>query len=169
MRATNYLLVLFLLLLSSCDNSSNHFFLGGENGKCNIIDTSTFLGRINNNWPTRNPNSIADAVRLLDSVADDNLRCGVIKMRDEDLYYTLGLKIRNNWVRQGTVSIKDQLFNKLKLSSVDYSSGLIIDIYRQVLMNEKIDLVEHFSKSRNDSSWKSVKNELMKIQTELME
>jgi hypothetical protein len=170
MRASNYFLILFSILsLSSCNNNNNRFFLGAENAKCNLIDTNIFVHTINNNWPTRKPNSIADAVKLLDSVADDNLRCGIIKIRDEDLYFNLGLKIRNNWVRQGTENIKNQLFNKLRLSSVDYSSGLIIDIYRQMLTNKKINLVEHFSKSKNDSSWQTVKNELIKIQTELTE
>jgi len=100
-------------------------------------------------------------------MADDNFKCAIIKITDNDLYFSLGLKIRNDWVRHGTANINNQLFDRLKLSSVDYSSGLIIDIYRQLLTNKKIDLVKHFSEEKNDSTWQTKRNELTKIQKEL--
>lgn|SRR6185369_2011966 len=166
MRVSKYFLIFYTTILLSCNNTLPPFFLG-ENTKCEHIDTNSFLLRIRSNWPTRKPNSIADGVKLLDSMADDNFKCAIIKITDNDLYFSLGLKIRNDWVRHGTANINNQLFDRLKLSSVDYSSGLIIDIYRQLLTNKKIDLVKHFSEEKNDSTWQTKRNELTKIQKEL--
>lgn len=164
MRASKYFVVFYILILVSCNNNNeNHFYLG-KRTKCETIDTNIFFARMKTNWPTRKPISVADAVRLLDSVADDNFKCTIVKITNENLYFNLGLKIRNEWVRNGTSNIKDQLFNKLKLSSTDYSSSLIIDIYRQLLTHKKIDLVNHYAKS---ISSQNVQNELIKIQEAL--
>jgi hypothetical protein len=165
MRIAKYFLVFYILILS-CSNNTPHFFLG-ENTKCDALDTNSFFERIKKHWPTQKPNSIADAVKLLDAMADDNFKCGIIQIKDEDLYFTLGLKIRNDWVKHGTDNIKNQFFHKLKLSNTEYSSGLIIDIYRQLLTSKKVDLVERYSREKNDSSWQTARNELLKIQKEL--
>jgi hypothetical protein len=166
MRVIRYFLIFCIIILLSCTNSNPNFFLG-ENPKCEPLDSSVFFERINKHWPTLKPNSIADAVKLLDGMADKNFKCGIIQISDENLYFTLGLKIRNDWVRHGTDSIKNQFFHKLRLSNVDYSSGLIIDIYRQLLTNKKVDLIERYSKETKDSSWQTTRHELMKIQKEL--
>jgi hypothetical protein len=158
--------IISLLLLLSCRQGS-HFFIG-DMSKCNLLDTISFANRLKNDWPSRKPSSVADAVNLLDSMADENFKCMILRQSDDFFYFNLGLKVRNDWVRHGTGKLKDQLFNNCKLSSIDYSSGFIIEIYREVLRNRKVDLVAYFSNNKNNKHWPQLKTELVRIQNELL-
>ena len=138
-----------------------------NNLQCDSINHEKFFTSINKNWPIRKPYSIVDAVKLLDTIADENFKCTLVKMSDIDLYFNLGLKIRNEWVRHGTDSINNELFYKLKLDNIDYSSGLIIAIFRDYLLN-RLELAKTYSKRTNDTYEKEIKKQLMKIQTDLL-
>lgn len=159
-------LIFILIVFSYCN--SNETVNVKKQVVCDSVDTTKFLSLIKNNWPLRKPNSIQDAVRLLDSMADENFHCAIITFKDVDLYFNLGLNIRNDWVRLGTDSIRNQFYNKLKLINIDYTSGLIIDIYRQLLINKNVNLVDKYLLDKNqDSSFETREKEFKIIQREL--
>ena len=162
----NYLLVLFLAIFTCCN--SNRSIKVIDVKKCGLVDTTMFIKKIKEVSTARKPNSITDAIQLLDSLADDNFRCAIITFNETDLYFNLGLVIRNQWVRNGTKSIRNQLFDKLKLGYIDYSSGLILDIYKQCLINKNVDLVKMYLKDDTDSLFKMRESELKTIQKELL-
>jgi hypothetical protein len=166
MTVKNLIFLFCALMFLACrDHKPSFFFEQKKN--CDLVDTNSFVLRIKNNWPARKPNSIADAIKLLDLMADKNFKCAIIQISDENLYFNLGLKIRNDWVRQGDHNIKNEFFSKLNLSNPEYSSGLIIDIYRQLLISKKVDLVKFFSGIKNYTFSSTVTNELKEIQSEL--
>jgi hypothetical protein len=157
------ILIVCVVIMFSCNNKPT--VNGGL--QCSNIDTAKFISTMNKNWPYRKPKSVVDAIRLLDSLSDENFNCVILKFHDEDLYFNLGLRIRNNWVRNGTDSLKSQLFSKIGLRHIDYSSGLIIDIYRKTLLNDVDDLAVTYKSESGDSI--STKKELLNIQKELTE
>ena len=165
MKLPKYFLLCFLVLFACCNsNESRKVF---ESEKCDAIDTIMFNKKQQSISKSRKPNSVTDAVKLLDSLADDNFRCAVLKIKEEDLYFNLGLNIRNEWIRHGTDSIRNQLFYKLRVTSVDYTSGLIIDIYKQYLTNKDVDLAKKYLKDNTDSSYAMREKEFKAIQKEL--
>ena len=156
------------LTFDACHDQKHVMFFGKTNDQCLHIDTSAFIESINSQWPARKPNSISDAVKLLDTLADNNFRCSILKMDEEDLYFTIGIRIRNDWVRHGTNTLRKELFEDLELGGPDYTSGLITDIYKQCLLNETIDLVAHYEKFLNDTSKTRIET-LKRIEKELYE
>jgi len=154
-----------MILFSNCN--SNKSIKLDDSVKCDFIDTDKFEKVEKKISASRKPNSISDAIRLLDSLADDNFRCAIIKYSDKDLYFSLGLLIRNQWVRHGTDSIRYQLFYKLRLSHIDYTSGLILDIYKQCLINKDVDLAKRYLKDNTDSLFTMKEKEFKTIQKDL--
>jgi len=162
----NCLLFLYLVLYTCCNSNKTIKIIDSK--KCEIVDTAMFVKKIEEVSTARKPNSITDAIQLLDSLADDNFRCAIITFNENDLYFNLGLVIRNQWVRNGTESIRSQLFDKLRLSHIDYTSGLILDIYKECMNNKNIDLVKKYLRGNTDSLFKIKESELKAIQKELI-
>ena len=148
-----------MTIFFSCTNINHRKF---DPLTCSSIDTVRYNSIIRNHWPSRKPASVLEAVKLLDSIADNNFRCGIVRFSEEDLHFSLGLKIRNDWIRHGDISLKNQLFSKLKLSHIDESSGFILVVYKTVLRNMSDSL---FAKWSNHPRLN--KEELLKIKGQM--
>jgi hypothetical protein len=155
------IIAVLLSVLSSCKESK-----GLDVYSCNSIDPPEFYSHLNQRWPGRKPRSVVDAIKLLDSISDKSIRCGIIKLGNGDLYFSLGLKIRNDWVNNGTTEFKDQLFNRLRFQQPEYTSGFIIEIYRQLLLNKSDSLLQVYLENTNDTLINR-KKELLQIQQDI--
>jgi hypothetical protein len=133
---------------------------------CQKIDTIKFFSLINNKWPERKPVSVVDAIKLMDSTADDNFKCAIIKMEETELQFNLGQKIRNVWVRHGDQRFKNQLFLTLNLKNADQSSAFVIELYHQLLIGKINEWIEKDVINKIDIS-KEGKEELLKIRKDL--
>ncbi len=165
MKLIKYFLFFSFVMFTCCNSERSIKVVDSK--KCDFVDTVMFKNKMKEISLSRKPESITDAVQLLDSLADDNFRCAIITFNENEYYFNLGLGIRNHWVRHGTESIKYQLFEKLRLTHMDYTSGLILDIYKQCLINKDVDLVKRYLKDNTDSLFKMKEKELKVIQSEL--
>ena len=138
-----FFLVGSLLLTSGCKHGSKKIYhIRIDTAYCCDSNEQKFYTYLNQHWPKTKPKNVVDAIRLLDSVADENSRNEIANCKTEDFYFTLGLTIRNEWVRNGDEHFRNQLFNQLKLSHEDYSSGLILYIYKVYLLDSTVNIMD---------------------------
>lgn len=118
-------------------------------------------------WPTTKPKSVVEAVVLLDSMTNGYTR-HLFKICDPiDFHLDFGMGIRNEWVYNGEEAFKEQLFERLKLSHSDYSSGLILKLYQLYLTQDTIKIIELLGERINADSMKTARDEFKKIEKEL--
>lgn len=118
-------------------------------------------------WTTTKPKSVVEAVVLLDSMTNDYTR-HMFKICDPiDFHLGFGMGIRNEWVYSGEDAFNEQLFERLKLSHRDFSSGLILKLYQLYLTQDTIKIMELLGERINTDSMKTARDEYKKIEKEL--
>lgn len=113
------------------------------------------------------PKSIVEAVWYLDSMASPEMKCEIFNSELDSIYFDIGLQIRNEWIRKGNVALNNEMFNTIKLGSIDYSSGLILLIYKSYLSPTKNNFVTQIEKNNSATLSPNLKIHLLKIQSEL--
>jgi hypothetical protein len=104
---------------------------------CDSLRNDTIFQEHNRiHWSPTRPKSVVEAVVLLDSMMNDYIRHMFIICDPNDFYFGFGMDIRNEWVYNGEDEFIDQLFNKIKLSHSDSSSGLILKLYQLYLTHK---------------------------------
>jgi hypothetical protein len=92
----------------------------------------------------------------------------IIKVCDPvDFHLAFGMDIRNEWVYSGEEEFRDQLFNKLKIKHPDYSSGLILWLFREYIKEGEIKIMDQLGKGIQADSMKIAREEYLKIEYEL--
>jgi hypothetical protein len=118
-------------------------------------------------WPVTKPHNITEAMILLDSAANDFYKHHIKICSEEDMYFELGLGVRNEWVRHGETEFRDLLFRKLKMSYIDASSGFILSYYKKHLNQDTTSILTELGPAYKTDSMKDVRNEIVKIEADL--
>ena len=132
---------------------------------CDSLEQDSVFNKYNKlKWPVTKPHSISEAMLLLDSATNDFIKHEIRICDDLEFYFGLGLTIRNQWIRHGHDEMKKEMFDKLKLNHVDYSSGVILFFYKRYLTNDTTSILPFLKRSHQTDS---VKNELLRIDSEI--
>jgi hypothetical protein len=91
---------------------------------------------------------------ILDEMLDDETIQEIMEMKKEDsmieYHFSIGMYIRNYWLRHGTFEMHELLSRELKLTSfkfqLDDISSIILETYWYYLHNKKIDIEKIYNK-----------------------
>ena len=163
--------IYYIILLSisniGCTNLNHnrerkYYHITLDSAYCNDQNLNRFLQICSIRWPQTKPRSVEEAVELLDSIVDDNGRNIIVNCNPTELYFNLGLKIRNEWVSNGDSQMQYQIYQELKITNPEYSSGLILNLYRELLIGTNLNFVPKL-KTKDPAIIK----EIVKIQEKL--
>lgn len=132
---------------------------------CDSSQLNTFINFYRDHWPKEKPKSVPEAINLFELFANDQFRSVIVSCKQEDIYFNLGLKIRNEWVRNGDSSLNNQLMERLNINQIDQTSSFILYVYKQYLLDSISNLSDKLLKA---NSADTVKSELKSIQNELI-
>jgi hypothetical protein len=159
----------FFIVISGCKNVASHrakpvYHITLDSTYCCDSNTQKVYARYHSCWPVNKPRSIVEAVRLLDSIGDDNCRNAIVNCPFTEFYFSLGLTIRNQWVRHGEKQLNDEFDSRLKITNTDYTSGVILYFYKIYLLDSNVSVER--SRLFDDTV---VASEIHEIQKQLIE
>ena len=145
MKNYQYILFIFILsifLLLGCTENKpkdeNLSYVYSITNCDSLVNDSIFKVNYNtNNLFNSKPNSIIESICLLDENLNEYAKQYILICDESELYFSLGLKIRNKWVRYGTDNFQRELYKDIQLQHIDYTSSFILKIYKYYLINDK--------------------------------
>ncbi len=163
-----FIFVTFGCVQSSSENKQLSYVQNITNCDSLIVDSIFIANYSTHELFKSKPNSIVESICLLDKNLDEYAKHYILICDESEFYFSLGLKIRNNWVRHGTDEFQKELYKDIQLHHVDYTSSFILNIYKYYLINDKNKkLADYLIIDKNKNIDISIINKLMEIDKDL--
>lgn len=164
-----FIAYLFLFMTFSCNKTNEKSYPLSISQCDSLLTNEMFHKNYNENKVfKKKPNSIREAIHLLDQYLNNDAKRAILICDESKLYFNLSLKIRNNWVRSGTNKFRIELRQSMQLKHVDYTSGFILKLFKYYLSNSK-DIISYFKLNSNNKELESVIKHLLEIDKQLKE
>lgn len=142
----------YVLSISDCDS---------------LLNDEIFKKNSEMKWPDQKPKTVVEAVLKLDSMTNE-FNEHFFKVCDpKELYFGFAMGIRNEWVHQGTEELRTQLYDKLKVSHPDFTSGIIMYLFTEYISEGKIVIVDSLGVGMKHDTMKNALQEYINIEDEL--
>ena len=132
-----------------------------------LLNDQIFKENSQMKWPDHKPKSVVEAVLKLDSMTNEfNEHC--FKICDPmEFYFGFAMGIRNEWVHQGTDELRTQLYDELKVSHPDFTSGIIMYLFTEYISEGDVVIVDSLGIGMKHDTMKNALQEYVNIEETL--